>query len=140
MKCPRCDKQPLVPRQVKDKDVTVAMCPKCKGLWFDRGELERAVPGAVEGLTVPEDAERGSGECPRCWGTLYRFLYPGTYVQVDMCGRCSGLWLDAGEIQEIHVVRKAMKGSTCSKDRKGVGGSLLRFLGSAFGSSDPSKR
>jgi Zn-finger nucleic acid-binding protein len=137
MKCPRCDKQELAPRKVKGKDIALDICPKCKGVWFDRGELERAIPEAVNGLALPEDAERGSGECPRCWGTMYSFIYPGTFVQVDMCGRCNGLWLDAGEINEIRVVRKALKNAPRSRKPNDAGG-LLRFLDNVFGSSGQS--
>lgn len=143
MKCPRCEKQELASREVASKGVTLDVCPSCQGVWFDRGELEQALPEAAAGLTIPEDAEPGGGECPRCWGTMCTFIYPGTYVQVDMCRRCSGVWLDVGEIREIRVVRKAMGDAPPSKDPDGIGGirgGLLRFIDSAFASFKQSGR
>lgn len=131
MKCPRCDKQDLVSRDVKGKDFALDICPSCHGAWFDRGELERAIPEAEHELDVPDDAEKGTGECPKCWAMMYTFIYPGTYVQVDMCGRCNGLWLDAGEIKEIGMVRKALSNS--SKGSKAKGG-VLRFIDNALAS------
>lgn len=38
-------------------------------------------------------------DCPRCGGKLH----PKTYdkVTVDQCDRCEGIWLDAGELEQI---------------------------------------
>lgn len=39
MNCPRCTKPALFE---KERDgVTVDQCPECRGIWLDRGELER---------------------------------------------------------------------------------------------------
>ncbi|MCE9636214.1 MAG: zf-TFIIB domain-containing protein [Planctomycetes bacterium] len=41
MKCPRCDDSAL---DEKDRDgVTVDVCRVCRGLWLDRGELEKLI-------------------------------------------------------------------------------------------------
>jgi Zn-finger nucleic acid-binding protein len=38
MKCPLCD----VPmREVNRRGVQIDVCPECKGVWLDRGELEK---------------------------------------------------------------------------------------------------
>lgn len=37
LKCPRCS-TPLVEREFQN--VKLDACPKCKGVWFDAGELE----------------------------------------------------------------------------------------------------
>jgi Zn-finger nucleic acid-binding protein len=41
MKCPRCPDRVLDER-VRE-GVTVDTCPECRGIWLDRGELERLV-------------------------------------------------------------------------------------------------
>lgn len=39
MNCPRCSTKPLLE---KERDgVTIDQCPDCRGVWLDRGELER---------------------------------------------------------------------------------------------------
>ncbi|MFZ5623545.1 MAG: zf-TFIIB domain-containing protein [Gemmatimonadota bacterium] len=37
--------------------------------------------------------------CPKCGGQLTTTERDG--VQVDTCGRCGGLWLDAGELEAL---------------------------------------
>lgn len=45
--CPRCEKQM---RSAKAGDVTLDICPQCKGIWFDQGEVQRIVEEARRGL------------------------------------------------------------------------------------------
>jgi uncharacterized protein len=41
MQCPRCDRAALVER---DRDgVTIDVCPACRGVWLDRGELDKII-------------------------------------------------------------------------------------------------
>ena len=41
MNCPRCEHEPLAER---DRDgVTVDVCARCRGVWLDRGELEKLI-------------------------------------------------------------------------------------------------
>jgi Zn-finger nucleic acid-binding protein len=44
MHCPRCDSTRLVERE--REGLTVDLCPECRGLWLDRGELERLLARA----------------------------------------------------------------------------------------------
>lgn len=46
MKCPRCETTPLEERQ--REGLTVDVCVGCRGIWLDRGELERLIARAVE--------------------------------------------------------------------------------------------
>lgn len=41
MKCPRCENKELDERE--REGVTIDACPECRGIWLDRGELERLV-------------------------------------------------------------------------------------------------
>ncbi len=61
MICPKCMDQVLVPL---DRDgVEVDYCPGCRGLWLDRGELdkalERARPRALDSAGDFDRRERG---------------------------------------------------------------------------------
>ena len=45
MHCPRCDVEVL---EERERDgVTVDVCPKCRGVWLDRGELEKIIARAA---------------------------------------------------------------------------------------------
>ena len=56
MKCPRCENHVL---DEKDRDgVVVDVCRQCRGIWLDRGELEKLIARA----TAESDEER------RAWG------------------------------------------------------------------------
>lgn len=46
MKCPRCESVELLERD--REGITVDGCPQCRGLWLDRGELERLVAKALD--------------------------------------------------------------------------------------------
>lgn len=51
-------------------------------------------------------AKIGSGEarntelqCPKCDGKLHETNYEN--VKIDVCDKCTGVWLDAGELAQI---------------------------------------
>ncbi|MCB1023653.1 MAG: zf-TFIIB domain-containing protein [Acidobacteria bacterium] len=37
-------------------------------------------------------------ECPKCDGTLLETAYEN--IVIDVCNKCSGVWLDAGELAQ----------------------------------------
>ena len=45
-------------------------------------------------------AEHPEGfDCPKCEGKLHTGNFEN--VQVDICDQCGGVWLDAGEMQQV---------------------------------------
>jgi Zn-finger nucleic acid-binding protein len=55
MLCPVC---PNVELKMSDrKGVEIDYCPKCRGVWLDRGELDKIID-----LSVPERSERDDRE------------------------------------------------------------------------------
>jgi hypothetical protein len=64
----------------------------------DRESLERLRAAAREAAR-----ERGEDvatmDCPRCNGRLHEVVFDD--VRIDRCDKCEGLWLDAGELQQI---------------------------------------
>lgn len=91
--CPKCH-GPLEAHEVTEA-ATVDACPKCFGVWYDKGEL--AVPLKLETL-----AESGLG-CPRCGQRLKVGQAEGGKLVLDHCHGCGGVWFDMGEIQ---ILRK----------------------------------
>ena len=80
------------------------ICPTCKGLWFDRGELESAVCSAVQLMAVHELQRVSSPArpCPSCGAVMVeKAVVGGGSLRVDACPSCRGFYLDAGELQRI---------------------------------------
>ena len=46
MKCPVCNDVRM--REVDKNSVHIDVCPECKGVWLDRGELEKLMEGVRE--------------------------------------------------------------------------------------------
>jgi Zn-finger nucleic acid-binding protein len=46
MNCPVCDDVKM--REVNKDNIMVDICPSCKGVWLDRGELEKLTKGIQE--------------------------------------------------------------------------------------------
>lgn len=54
MNCPRCDTTVLDERE--RNGVTVDVCPRCRGVWLDRGELEKML--AFAGRELEQERAR----------------------------------------------------------------------------------
>ena len=103
--CPNCQDQSLEPAVVEGYPVELDHCPACQGLWLDSGKLQQLLGAPAPDLTVPKGAAMELRRCPDCRRRMFAFQYPGTFVTVDMCSRCHGLWLDPNEFEEIDAVR-----------------------------------
>jgi Zn-finger nucleic acid-binding protein len=86
----------------------VDLCPKCGGLWLDRGEITRAarlpekelarLRSLLTGKSGPPPVPTESiAPCPACPGKLSEVLLGA--VHVDYCDRCQGIFLDKGELE-----------------------------------------
>lgn len=97
--CPKCAFTPMEPVTL-DGGVEADECPKCKGHWFDCGELSKASkdPAAMErALASPPLRPRdGSANCPRCSRLMLNGGLGNEFIRVDRCAE-HGIWLDAGE-------------------------------------------
>ncbi|MBU4305973.1 MAG: zf-TFIIB domain-containing protein [Candidatus Omnitrophica bacterium] len=117
MDCPKCLGN-LQKKKMEDMEVDV--CFVCEGIWFDAGELEAVIKGdsknfnyidvgreefdGEEAENLRADLDRQSGKCPRCEdGTLLmrRKYEKKETVNVDICPKGHGLWLDGGEINSL---------------------------------------
>jgi Zn-finger nucleic acid-binding protein len=93
----------------------VDLCPKCGGLWLDRGEITRTAKLADAELArlrallagssgPPPIPTENKAPCPSCPGSLAEVLLGK--VHVDYCNKCHGLFLDKGELEDaIEAVR-----------------------------------
>lgn len=108
MDCPRCNK-PMTTRKIGD--VEADECTTCKGIWFDRGELRQAKDEVDHDLSWMDfDIWKHKDEfriaakptkCPRCGINMAGVNYGETGVEVCVCSKCQGTWLDGGEFDKI---------------------------------------
>lgn len=55
MFCPRCNTPSL---EERERDgITIDVCPQCRGIWLDRGELECLVARAGNGMAGDDDVK-----------------------------------------------------------------------------------
>ncbi|HEV7135322.1 MAG TPA: zf-TFIIB domain-containing protein [Steroidobacteraceae bacterium] len=107
MKCPQCNVD-LAPA-VRHK-VPVHACPSCKGMWFERRELEELEDEAFDfgehakGTLVPSSTPT-SLECPECNGPLSRFQYRFYDLQMEYCEQ-HGYWLTEDEDTRVLELMK----------------------------------
>lgn len=105
--CPRCK----VSLELKRKDeIEIDICPRCNGLWLDRGEFDILTAESTvyreEKLTKeysrpPLPDEIAYIPCVRCGKLMVKKNYARiSGVITDECGR-HGVWLDSGEIEKI---------------------------------------
>lgn len=55
MKCPICTDTSLT--MSERAGIEIDYCPKCRGVWLDRGELDKIVQRSVEGMTPPRQSD-----------------------------------------------------------------------------------
>jgi len=56
MKCPRCKTADL---HEKERDgVTIDLCRECRGIWLDRGELDKLIARSIKALEEVRDRRR----------------------------------------------------------------------------------
>lgn len=118
VRCPKCGMELL---EFTFQGIRIDQCAQCEGVWLDPGELTRIVRArhdhplslelaekqawAEERLRAlePEEAERLRQlhhlRCPRCEGLLEEIPYRD--LQIDRCAQCRGIWLDAGELDQV---------------------------------------
>ena len=79
MLCPVC----RVPLSMSDRQgIEIDYCPQCRGVWLDRGELdkiiERSVPQMAQAPAAPAPA-RSSGSGPQPSAPLHQHGGPGPW-------------------------------------------------------------
>ncbi len=113
MKCPRCD---IYTCKEFVEQVLIDECPKCGGFWLDAGELSTAFGiDSIEALLLENLAGslKGPIPCPKCAHEMGLLTIQDDTVEkkrttVDMCRKCHGIWLDAGELEHLMIFEKRL--------------------------------
>jgi membrane associated rhomboid family serine protease/Zn-finger nucleic acid-binding protein len=102
---------------VKSESFVLDVCPNCKGIWFDSGELA----GYAEALAAKKEITPRKTKffqhkivqplskitektrfCPKCESKLTKFNYAyDSGIILDKCAACGGVWTDRGEAVQI---------------------------------------
>ncbi len=109
MKCPRCQVELVPTTRYK---LTVNACGRCKGMWFERPEL-----GALEDEvfdfgdrwkgTLVFESSATPDPCPECATPLQRFRYRFYDLEMELCPKQHGYWLEADEdTRVLEVMRR----------------------------------
>lgn len=65
--------------------------------YFRRKEKE--LIEKMKAKLAAEETKKTELSCPKCDGSLLETEYEN--VAIDVCDKCSGVWLDAGELAQI---------------------------------------
>ncbi len=105
--CPSCDARSLV--HIRFMGEEVLQCKICEGLWFDDGELNRAIAHHHDDVDEHQhEAQLGQHlgvsvrHCGDCHKPLQHYHLLKEYeVVIDCCPSCNGVWLDKHEIDQV---------------------------------------
>ncbi len=135
--CPVClgvkmEKATVATRSDDDAgELTLDHCPRCGGMWFELGEVQRlrSEPPASLWTHVPARAERHRAQChacrafldrdePKCGacGARARLNCPAcdtrmlwarrSELTLDVCKQCKGVWFDHHELEAIWELKR----------------------------------
>lgn len=108
---PRLQKGDLLV-EVEVGDLLLDLCPGCRGIWFDDGELEyllKSLDLHGKGISVksllhqpsPETAE-DQYQCPVCRSVMGKAGFAGfCRLMVDVCPQGHGVWFHGGECETL---------------------------------------
>ena len=105
MKCPACHG---IMKEKAVGDDRINECPNCRGLWFDRGELEgvkdEVIP-EISWLDIDEWKNRAKFKvntdtlyCPKCQDVALTAVEDqSSMTKLSHCTQCRGVWLGTGQ-------------------------------------------
>ena len=70
MKCPVCLQPDLV--MSERQGIEIDYCPQCRGVWLDRGELDKLIERAADEVPEPPRRDERSGHAPSRPDSGYR--------------------------------------------------------------------
>ncbi|MBW2732340.1 MAG: zf-TFIIB domain-containing protein [Deltaproteobacteria bacterium] len=105
MFCPKCRREEMKPETHKNTEID--RCPVCKGMFFEKGELERMIITNASADTFAFSAmsdamDEVTAHCTRC--DVPMKAHTGLAdLRVDMCDTCGGIFLDQGELATLQL-------------------------------------
>ena len=81
-----------------DKDIFAERGDALEEDYF-RKKNQELIEKMKDRLTDEGSIQETSYDCPKCDGKLHTGNFEN--IQIDICDKCGGVWLDAGELQQI---------------------------------------
>ncbi len=102
MICPVCHIPMIV---VEHQRIELDYCTRCRGVWFDEGELELVLERCQLDchLDFPEtESSEEKRRCPVCGRKMKKVLAAeAPPIIIDACPEEEGLWFDGGEVAQL---------------------------------------
>jgi len=129
IKCLKCQK-PMKSFLTK-KGVLLDVCPHCKGVWFDCGEIyfftkNKKTLRAYE-LKGLQNTKQIDQKCPKCHSEMQKGVFPFQPYEVEECLSCKGLFFDYKEVQKLYqsknfsgLRRDKIPKDTNSRDKRSI--------------------
>jgi len=120
VKCPKCSGK-LKPFEAFTPQGAIELdrCAECDGIWFDDMEasayfdMAQDLPEFREALASSTVTELA---CPRCTSNAFKLdevRFVRTHnVLLDFCRQCGGLFFDAGEVEQVAEIARALPAAT----------------------------
>jgi len=105
--CPNCQ---VEMKKDEDGDMTTDVCPKCRGVFLDKDELNTlatGMSGNIEYCSIDNDFHQDhfpDRSCPRCSDKQMSKINLLAFSDLifDYCSNCGGFFLDQGEVQKMN--------------------------------------
>lgn len=135
MNCPKDHSSMIV---VEWQRIALDYCTKCRGVWFDGGELELIFERICldgTGLCLSDLYHRLEAKtkekrrkCPICQDKMHKAqLGTDPQIIIDACRRGDGLWFDGGELHLLMTQLKSKPAAEGDAEDK-----MLSFLKEFF--------
>ncbi|HMN24033.1 MAG: zf-TFIIB domain-containing protein [Ignavibacteriaceae bacterium] len=103
MNCPVCKNSMVI---LELNQVEIDYCSACKGIWFDRGELDLIFSTSdkkeiVKSFSIKKDFNEVKRRCPICKRRMDKIEFENTGIILDRCSNNHGLWFDRGELKAL---------------------------------------
>lgn len=108
MNCPKCRREPMKPETYEG--IEIDRCPVCKGMFFEKGELEQMIVRQVSGAdtfafsSTSDVMDDVAAHCTRCDQDMIAHTGAAD-LRVDICEKCGGIFLDQGELATVQLHR-----------------------------------
>ncbi len=84
MKCPNCDETLIMTER---QGIEIDYCPKCRGVWLDRGELDKIIERSLEQLTPGQNPSNQNYNPPSYEGGYGNHHHEGHHGRYNKHGR-----------------------------------------------------
>ena len=118
--CPQCSKKLRVESAEGLDGVDLLVCTKCWGLAVQAKTMQGVVPDEVREKIENTGVKHPEGHsCPVCPSTMLEIAVPKPFgaqdrasepdVKIDICGDCTTIWFDAGELDILNGIKPKLR-------------------------------